>query len=81
MNSTIFVFTIFFFPFSLSASRCYVISYPSTQNQTLQNSKHLQTTNFKFDKDGGKFSKIVENNVEKGEIAHYEQFLLFTQYF
>ena len=28
-----------------------------------------------------KFSKWVENTVGKGEIAHYEQFLLFTQYF
>ena len=27
------------------------------------------------------FSKKVENTVEKGEIAHYEQFLLFSQCF
>ena len=32
--------------------------------------------NFKFDEKGIKFSKWVENNVEKGEIARYEQFLL-----
>ena len=27
------------------------------------------------------FSKLVENTVGKGEIAHYEQFLLFSQCF
>ena len=32
---------------------------------------------FKFDENGGKFSKWVENTVGKGEIACYEQFLLF----
>ena len=34
---------------------------------------------FKFDKNGRKFSKRVENTVGKGEIARYEQFLLFPQ--
>ena len=33
--------------------------------------------NFKFDENGRKLSKQVENTVGKGEIAHYEQFLLF----
>ena len=33
--------------------------------------------NFKFDKNGRKFSKRVENAVGKGEIARDEQFLLF----
>ena len=28
-----------------------------------------------------KFSKRIENTVVKGEIAHYEQFLLFPQCF
>ena len=37
--------------------------------------------NFKFDENGSKLSKRVENAVEKGEIAHYEQFLLFPQCF
>ena len=35
--------------------------------------------NFKFDENGRKLSKQVENTVEKGEIAHSEQFLLFPQ--
>ena len=33
--------------------------------------------NFKFDENNRKFSKQVENTVGKGEIACYEQFLLF----
>ena len=37
--------------------------------------------NFKFDENGRKLSKQVENTVGKGEIAHYEQFLLFPQCF
>ena len=38
-------------------------------------------TIFKFDKNSRKFSKWVENTVDKGEIAHYEQFLLYPQCF
>ena len=37
--------------------------------------------NYKFDENGGKFFKRVENTVGKGEIAHNEQFLLFPQCF
>ena len=33
--------------------------------------------NFKLDENGRKFYKQVENIVEKGEVAHYEQFLYF----
>ena len=54
-----------------------------------------QTTNFrifsklknftddylKFNKNGEKLSKRVENTMRKGEIARYEQFLLFPQCF
>ena len=36
---------------------------------------------FKFDKNGRKLSKQVENTVGKEEIACYEQFLLFPQCF
>ena len=54
---------------------------------------HYQTTNFrlfqaeraddhfKIDENGRKLSKRVENTVGKGEIARYEQFLLFPQCF
>ena len=37
--------------------------------------------NFKFVENGRELSKWVENTVEKGEIAHYEQFFLFPQCF
>ena len=37
--------------------------------------------NFKFEEKGRKLSKPVENTVGKGEIACYEQFLLFPQSF
>ena len=36
---------------------------------------------FKFDENGRKFSKRVDYTVGKGEIARYEQFLLFPQCF
>ena len=37
--------------------------------------------NFKFDENGRKLSRPVENTEGKGEIARYEQFLLFQQCF
>ena len=39
--------------------------------------KEFADDNFKFDENGRKFSKWVENTVGKGEIYRYEQFLLF----
>ena len=41
--------------------------------------KEFADDNFELDKNGRKFSKRVENTVGKGEIARYEQFLLFPQ--
>ena len=43
--------------------------------------KDLADNNFKFDENGRKFSKWVENTVGKGEIACYKQFLLFPKCF
>ena len=43
--------------------------------------KDFADDNFRFDKNGRKLSKPVENTVGKGEIARYEQFLLFPQCF
>ena len=43
--------------------------------------KQFADDNFKFDKNGSKLSKQVENTVGKGEIARNEQFLLFPQCF
>ena len=57
--------------------------YPFPKRQILGPSKlkEFPDDNFKFDGNGKKFCKWVENTVGKGEIAHYEQFLLFPQCF
>ena len=54
-----------------------------THYQILDSSKlkYFADDNFKFDENGRKFSKWVENTVGKGEIARYEQFLLFPRCF
>ena len=43
--------------------------------------KRFADVNFKFNENGRKFSKQVEITEGKGEIARYEQFLLFAQCF
>ena len=43
--------------------------------------KEFADDHFKFDENGRKFFKRVENTVVNGEIARYEQFLLFPQCF
>ena len=43
--------------------------------------KKVADNNFKFDENGRPFLKCLENTVGKGEIARYEQFLLFPQCF
>ena len=43
--------------------------------------KEFADDNFRYDENGRRFSKWVENTVGKGEIARYEQFLLFPQCF
>ena len=54
-----------------------------SQRQILDSAKlkEFADDNFKFDLNGKKFSNRVENTVGKGEIARYEQFLLFPQCF
>ena len=56
---------------------------PITRRQILDSSKlkEFADDNFKFDENGRKLSKRVENTVGKAEIARYEQFLLFPQCF
>ena len=58
-------------------------SYSSTILDPFPNDKLKQFAddNFKFDENGRKFSKRVENTAGKGEIARYKQFLLFPQCF
>ena len=41
--------------------------------------KEFADNNFEFDENRRKVSKKVENTAGKGEIARYEQFLLFPQ--
>ena len=43
--------------------------------------KEFAVDNFQSNENGRKFSKRLENTVGKGEIARYEQFLLFPQCF
>ena len=60
-----------------------IILLPITRRQILDSSKlkEFADDNFKFDENGSKLSRWVENIVGKGEIARYEQFLLFPQCF
>ena len=52
---------------------------PFPNDKILDSSKFkaFADENFEFDDNGRKFSKWLENTVGKGEIARYEQFLLF----
>ena len=56
---------------------------PFLNNKILDSSKlkEFADDNFKFDENGTKFSEWLENTVGKGEIARYEQFLLFPHCF
>ena len=51
--------------------------FPKRQILDSSKLKEFADDNFEFNEYGRKFSKRVENTVRKGEIAHYEQFLLF----
>ena len=61
----------------------YRVNPDITRRQILDSSKlkEFADVNFKFDENGKKLSKHVENYVGKGEIACYEQFLFFPQRF
>ena len=56
---------------------------PLPNDKILDRSELKQSAddNFKFDENSRKIFKQVENTVGKGEIARYEQFLLFPQCF
>ena len=55
--------------------------FPKRQISDSSKLKELADDKFEVDENGRKFSKWVENNVGKGEIACYEQFLLFPHCF
>ena len=59
----------------------WVLTHYQTTNFRLFQTEKIADDNFKLDKNDGKFSKWIENTVGKGEIARYEQFLLFPQCF
>ena len=65
------------------ATLSFISSCSITRRQILDSSKlkEFADDNVKFDENGRKLSKQVENTVGKGEIARYEQFLLFPQCF
>ena len=58
-----------------------MLTHYQTINLDSSKLKEFAEDNFKFDENGRKVSKRVENTVGKGEIARYEQFLLFPQCF
>ena len=57
------------------------LTHYQTTNLDSAKLKKFADDNFKFDENGRKLSKRVENTVGKGDIARYEQFLLFPQRF
>ena len=57
------------------------LTVSQTTNFRLFQTKDFAEDNFKFVENGRKLSKQAENTVGKGEIARYEQFLLFLQWF
>ena len=57
------------------------IEAPGKQAFRKHSGKLTIDDNFKFNESITKFFKRVENTVGKGEIARYEQFLLFPQCF
>ena len=64
-----------------SIGKSFFIPLPDNKISDWSKLKEFADDNFKFDESGRKLSKRVENTVGKGEIACYEQFLLFPQCF
>ena len=58
-----------------------LLTHYQTTNINSSKLKEFADDNFKIDENDRKLSKRVENTVGKGEIARYEQFLLFPQCF
>ena len=55
--------------------------FPNDKISDSSKLKEFADDNFRFDENERKFSERVENTARKGEIARYEQFLLFPQCF
>ena len=54
--------------------------FPKQQIFVSSKLKEFADDNVKFDDNGRESSKWVETTVEKGEIARYKQFLLFSEF-
>ena len=65
----------------LSFTKGFILTFPKWQILDSSKFEEFADDNSKFDENCGKFSRWVENTVGKGEIARYEQFLLFPQCF
>ena len=57
------------------------LTHSQMTNFRLFQTERVAEDNFRFDENGRKLTKLVEKTVGKGEIARYEQFLLFPQCF
>ena len=67
--------------FSLDKSLYHNVFNSFSNDLDSSNLKEFVDNNFNLGENDGKFSKWEEKNVGKGEIACYEQFLLFPQCF
>ena len=77
------VFSKGLFPRDVKRCRCVGMDLPFPKQHICNSSKlkEFADENSKFDDNGRKFSERIENTVGKGEIACYEQFLLFQKCF
>ena len=82
-SGTQLLLSLFFSPGFLRYQRQKSSFNPLPDNKILDWSELKQSAddNFEFDVNSRKFSKLVENTVGKGKIAHYEQLLFFPQCF
>ena len=60
-------------PFIILSPNDYVPRIPKRKILDSSKLKQFADDNYKFDENGRKFFKRVENSVGKGEIARYEQ--------
>ena len=77
-------FTLQVIPILTSLKFCSVVqTQPFLKRENLDSSKlkEFAGDNFRLDKKGRNFFKWVENTAGKGEIARYEQYLLFQRCF
>ena len=66
---------------SFKLDKANILCHLTLSQQQILELKELADDNLKLNENSRIFSKWVENTVGKGEIARYEQFLLFPRYF